>query len=111
MKMLADNRIPSTYEDDERRTFIQQHIEFFSETNEINEPDRINVEILWPKLDDYLATWRDTKHTDPYKTGRDMAADLDAAGISPPEWPREGKSPPPSKRHSFSRELDDEVPF
>jgi len=103
INLLADKDIPSDFEDDELRNFIQQHIEFFSETYDLSNPDRINVEVLWPKIDDYLDAWRELKRSNPWEVGRVMASDLDSAGVEPPEWPRREKSPP--------RPIDDDIPF
>lgn len=112
MLLLADDELPSSFEDDEVRAFISWHIEFFSETNEINDPDRINVEVLWPHMDRYLKVWRDERRSDPWQAGRLMTEDLEKASVHPPNWPRPEKQPPkPKKQSSFARDLDDEVPF
>ena len=112
MRMLADDNIPSSFEDDELRDFIQWHIEFFSDSYELSNPDKINAEVLWPNIEKYLKIWRDNKKSDPWMAGREMADDLREASVQPPSWPRSEKSPPklvPQK--SIARDLDDEVPF
>ena len=113
MRMLADQAIPSDYEDDERRVFIEWHIEFFSETNELSNPERTNVDILWPKIDKYIELWNETKRIDPWAVGHEMADDLQASSVPPPSWPRNSKEPPKPKEpvDPYSSSLDDEVPF
>jgi len=115
MLMLADQaRLPSSYEDDELRDFIEQHIEFFSAKNDLGRPDRTNVEVLWPHIDTFLDRWRDLKRTDPYQVGHDLCLVLENASIKPPKWPRETKEPPPPQSDSSggqSYELDDDIPF
>lgn len=118
MLLLAEKDFPSDYEDDELRDFIKMHIEFFSETYELSNPDRINVAILWPNIEHYLSMWHETRRNDPWQAGLAMAAALAAAKVEPPEWPREKKEPPePKKRDfgggggSFGKEVDDEIPF
>jgi len=109
--MLAEKEIPSDYEDDELREFIKWHIEFFSETNELSNPDRINVEILWPSIEQYLTTWNETRRTDPWAAGKAMANAIASAGVEPPKWPRDKKEPPAPKVPDIIRDMDDEIPF
>lgn len=105
MRMLADPEMPSDYEDDELRDFIAAHIEFFSESYQLSEPDRINVAVLWPRIEEYLIEWRESKRSNPWAAGRMMVQDLEEAGIAPPEWPRKTKKPPrPS-------DPDPDIPF
>ena len=88
INILADRAIPSSYKDDELREFIQSHIEFFSETCELTNPNRVNVAILWPKIDDYLEIWRQSKRGDPWKVGVIMSEHLSRSSVDAPEWPR-----------------------
>lgn len=112
MQLLAEPNFPSDYEDDELRDFIKMHIEFFSETFELTNPDRINVEILWPNIELYLDSWNETKRNDPWAVGHQMAADLKAACVEPPEWPRKSKEPPkPFADFGGHKNIDDEIPF
>lgn len=110
--MLSDEDLPSSFEDDEARDFIEWHIEFFSDTNRIAAPERMNVEVLWPNMENYLNIWRETKKTDPWAAGYKMVEDLQAASLRSPSWPRSEMTPPkPIKTRSFARDLDEEVPF
>lgn len=98
MRILADPEMPSDYDDDELRDFLGAHIEFFSGSNQLSDPDRINVAVLWPSIEEYVATWQDTKRTDPWAAGATMVQALERAGVEPPQWPRKSKVPPPSAR-------------
>jgi len=111
INMLADSDLPSSFEDDEIRAFVRWHIEFFSDTNKLEDPDRINVEVLWPNIESYVQIWQDTKRSDPWAAGKKMADDLTSANLRSPNWPRSEKSPPKPIKSSFARDLDDEVPF
>ncbi len=108
INMLADGRIPSSYEDDELREFLQQHIEFFSASNKIGEPDRINVHVLWPDIEQYLEQWRDTRQGQPFHVGTIMANALKTASVEPPAWPRAKKAQAPIEGNA---NLDDDIPF
>jgi len=115
MRMLADPDVPSDFEDDERRAFIAWHIEFFSQTYEMSNPDRINIEIIWPKIDQFIEHWNDTKRTNPWAAGEQMVMALDGANIPAPVWPRREKEPPkplkPSVPKNDADDFDDEIPF
>lgn len=114
IRMLADSDIPSDFEDDERRTFIEAHIEFFSETNELKNPDLMNVEVLWHRLEHYIQIWRDNRQNDPWAAGYEMKKDLENAGLKTPKWPRETNSPPsPLRKKPMPARVDpdDESPF
>lgn len=111
MLMLADRDVPSNYEDDEKRDFIERHIEFFSDKNSLKRPTKMNVDVLWPHMDRFMERWRDLKHSDPNQVGREMADVLEHAGIEPPQWPRATKEPPAPVSSGGSFELDDDIPF
>jgi hypothetical protein len=113
MLMLADSDLPSDYDDDELREFLRSHIEFFSETNELTNPDRINVAVLWPDIGRYVEAWRESRRTNPWQVGETMASALQDAEVDPPEWPRRSKTPPtgPKNNLRMRAELDDEIPF
>lgn len=121
--LLSDGEVPSTYDDDELRDFIHQHMPFFSETGDLRNPDRINVHVLWPHIDRYLEKWRRTKETDPFQVGREMIEALRSAGVVPPmQWPGRTKAlpslpprasarPPTAAPPAALSDLDDEIPF
>jgi hypothetical protein len=71
--------------------------------------------VLWPKIEEYLVQWRETKRNDPFQVGRDMATALAEAGVQPPQWPREPKPKvavtAPAGSRSLAEDLDDDIPF
>ncbi len=107
INMLAHGRIPSSYEDDALREFVQQHIEFFSASDRIGDPDRINVHVLWPDIEQYLEQWRETRQGQPFHVGNIMANALKKAGVEPPAWPRGKKAQATIESH----DLDNDIPF
>ena len=109
--MLADGDLPSSFGDDEAREFIRWHIEFFSDTNRLEDPSEMNVEVLWPNIETYLQIWRESRKSDPWGAGYKMVQHLEAANLRPPNWPRQEKTPPKPIKNSFARDLDEEVPF
>jgi hypothetical protein len=102
LKLLACQDYPSTYDEDDLKEFTKTHWEFFYLSKEAKTPRRAFVEILWPKIEDYRRIWREQRDSDYWAAGKAMAADLLAAKVSPPTWPRQSQK---------KTDLDDEIPF
>jgi hypothetical protein len=107
LKLLGDARYPTTFEEDELRAFALAHQEFFYANEGTRTPYSAYVNILWPRMDEFLSIWREERSTDYWAAGRAMANALEAADLSAPEWPR----PTKETLGSFDKELDDEIPF
>ena len=95
--MLANSDVATTYEEDELVDFARHHSVFFygftgvlgNEDYEkwVVKPERVDV--LWPKIYEYLEMWRDAKKGDVDAVGMVMVKDLEAAGQYAPTWPEE----------------------
>lgn len=101
LNLLADERYPTTYDEDELRAFTTAHQEFFYSDTTCSRPRRAIVEVLWANMERYLKIWREKKSEDYWAAGEAMAADLSAARVKSPVWP-----PKPE-----SGDFDDEIPF
>jgi len=88
LKLLACPDYPSTHEEDELRHFTKTHWEFFYAREKSDELRRAYVETLWPKIEEYLNIWRDQRNSNYWAAGAAMAADLSAAQLKVPDWPR-----------------------
>lgn len=115
LKLIASPYYPTTFDEDELKAFTEAHREFFYLDNRKNLPRRAFVDILWPNIEDYLEIWREKKSTDYWAAGEAMKADLDAARLLAPEWPRGPSVPakPAAKVPTSSAvpDFDDEIPF
>lgn len=124
LKMAADQELYPTYEDECRLVFTRTHWPFFyTEANcKFHKP--WCIDIIWPKIDQFLEMWEDTKSNDYFATGKAMQQELRAAGIAPPDWPTKAPekpaAPPPTKPSGGAGpswdapkggDLDDEIPF
>ena len=88
LKLLAFPDYPTTYDEDELKSFTEVHKPFFYLQEFGGQtPDRSLVQILWPKIEEYRKIWRDQLDKDYWAAGNAMAADLKAAKIKPPAWP------------------------
>ena len=102
LKLLACEDYPSTYNEDDLREFTKTHWDFFYLSEEAKAPRRAFVEILWPKIEDYRRIWREQRDSDYWAAGKAMAADLSAAKVLPPKWPRQIQK---------KTDLDEQIPF
>lgn len=92
LKLLNHREYPTTFDEDELKAFTLEHWAFFYD-HPGGEPNRGFVDILWPRIDDYLDIWRKKKRTDYWAASEAMLADLDAAGVARPEWPPKHHKP------------------
>jgi hypothetical protein len=88
LSLLAYKKYPSTYDEDELLRFTIEHWEFFYRYSNAMDPRHDYVQILWPKIEEYRRTWIKHRESDYWVAGKAMAADLSAAKITPPAWPR-----------------------
>jgi hypothetical protein len=105
LKLLACRDYTSTYDEDELRRFTEAHWEFFYTRRESDEPRRTYVETLWPKIEEYQRIWRNQRGSNYWAAGTAMVADLSAAQLKAPNWPRS------EARAAKPADLDDEIPF
>lgn len=111
LNLLGDPDYPTDYEEDELIRFAKTHWPFFYTNEKANVPRRAYVDLLWPKIDAYLAMWREQRQTNYWAAGEAMRDDLLAAKVAPPEWPIKKSVPSKGQREDFSADLDDEIPF
>jgi hypothetical protein len=69
------------------------HWEFFYTSPAADTPRRAFIETLWPKIEEYRRIWYEQRETDYWAAGRAMAADLSAAKLAAPSWPRPSDLP------------------
>lgn len=100
INLIFDDDIHTTFEEDELKEFIRTHKEFFFSDTKCKRPFVAFVEVLWPNIDEYLQSWRETKSSNRWATGKSMMSAIRHAGMSGFEWPLKAKE-----------ELDDEIPF
>jgi len=112
LRLISDPDYPTSYDEDELREFTATHWQFFYTNAQLTVPRRAYVDILWPRINDYLTIWRDEKSTDYWAAGKTMARDLSAARITPPEWPPQRKSETNKVSGKTPiNDLDDDIPF
>jgi hypothetical protein len=92
LRLLASPGYPTTYEEDELKSFAKVHEDFFYSEGKSYRPNRSFVQILWPRMEEYRRIWRDERDKDFWAAGKAMARDLVSARVKPPAWPPEPKT-------------------
>lgn len=105
LNLIGDANYPTNFEEDELLSFAKTHWPFFYTAERATSPRRAFVDVLWPKVEDYLNLWRENRQINYWAAGEAMRADLEAARIAAPEWPIKAKSEP------VSYDLNDDIPF
>ena len=101
-----------TYEEERRLAFAKEHWPFFYTNRNARVIQQFYVDVLWPRIDDYIQLHEAKRHENYFGAGEAMKAALSAAKLQPPEWPIKPEPPAPTAPTSKSRLTpDDEIPF
>ena len=106
----VDELVP-TYEELRRLEFVRQYWPFFYTDEKKRSYLNYYVDVLWPRIDEFIQLHDDTKHTDYHAVANTMIEALRNAKLEPPIWPPAPKPAPPKSTGNFSRDLDDDIPF
>jgi hypothetical protein len=120
LKMAADPDLFPNYEDEWKIEFAKIHWPFFYTGVDKKSFRPAYIDILWPKIDQFIDTWDNTHQTDYWAAGRAMQRALKDANVAAPDWPPKVPDKPPPAQRSGSgpswdapkgSDLDDEIPF
>lgn len=114
LNVIFDKKIRTTFEEDELADFVDQHARFFftTEGSGRRKPITAFVQVLWPKIDEYLDHWRETKSASRWATGIIMLEAIKKADMKGPDWPIHATaSKQPTSASTRRGDLDDEIPF
>lgn len=114
LNLLIEEDYRKSFEEEEILYFCKYHWQFFfTDQRKITIKDGF-VDILWPKVRDYVELWKEQKKSNNWIAGEAMKTDLNAAKIKPPEWPPVAKD----RTHlgiglkgGGYGDLDDDIPF
>ena len=114
LNIIMDPDVETTFDEDELAEFIKQHWEFFYSDEDRRRPAAVFIQVLWPKIEEYLDHWRDHKSFSRWETGNLMLKAIKTAGMREPTWPRgvaEPDVPKPARTRTPVNDLDDDIPF
>ena len=107
LKIASRSEFFPTYEEERRLAFCKEHWPFFWSTMDRRSFLNHYVDVLWPRIDEFVQLHEDHKTTDYFAAGKAMQEALRNAKLKAPDWPI------PQKVESYAkRDLkDDEIPF
>ncbi|MDM9629517.1 hypothetical protein QTL95_26900 [Rhizobium sp. S152] len=109
-----------TFEEERRLEFAKTHWPFFFATRNKTIPLNHYIDILWPRIDEFIQIHEDNKAQggDWFGAGKAMQEALRKSNLKAPDWPvkeplrePEKKEEPPKTQAKYSRDLDDDIPF
>jgi hypothetical protein len=83
-----------TFEDEKRLAFCREHWPFFFATPDGEKFLTAYIDVLWPRIDEFVSIHDNEKSTDYFAAGRAMQAALQAAKFKAPEWNRDNVENP-----------------
>jgi hypothetical protein len=101
LAMAAVPELFPTFEEERRLDFARAHAPFFFSSFEqmtqnsvpkISQCHLAFLEILWPRIDEFMRLHDESKSSDFFAAGRAMQNALIEAGFTPPGWPPKKKS-------------------
>ncbi len=110
LTMAAERGFFPNYEEEKRLAFAKDHWPFFWHTKDRRLFLNHYVDVLWPRIDEFVQIHDDQKTSDWFAAGTAMQAALRGARLRPPAWPVDPEKPTPQKPRP-SIELDDDIPF
>ena len=113
LKVAGEPELFPTYEEERRLAFAKQFREYFFKDEGCTIPSKVYVEILWPRIDEFLNYYDDTKSKEFYAVEKLMRSVIQAAKVKPPVS-RSGIKEPSRESPSAATtkyDLDDDIPF
>ena len=110
LKISARSEFFPTYEEEKRLAFCNDHWPFFWSNKQRYSFLNHYVDVLWPRIDEFVQLHEDQKANDYFAAGKAMQEALSNAKLKPPAWPIPQKKIE-SPARDFVRDMDDEIPF
>jgi hypothetical protein len=101
----------STFEDEYKVAFVKTHWPFFYSSARREIYKEWSIDVIWPRIDEFIDLWTRTKSTDYFAAGKAMQDAIRNAGLKPPDWPANVIEAPTAAKRKPTSDLDDEIPF
>lgn len=117
LRMAERKEFYPTYEEEKRLHFCKEHWPFFWASRDRKTFLNHYVEVLWPRIDEFIQMHEDERVKDYFASGKAMRAALSDAKLRAPEWPIVEKKPvisvpPKNETSGFQKAIDDDdIPF
>jgi hypothetical protein len=87
LRMAERSDFFPTYEEERRLAFAKEHWPFFFQNEKRDSFINHFVEVLWPRIDEFLQLHDDEKANDYFAAGKAMQEALRKAKLQAPDWP------------------------
>ena len=87
LRMSGYSEFFPTYEEEKRLAFAREHWPFFYGSVHGTRYLTHYIEVLWPRIDEFVQIHDDTKQDDYFAAGRAMQKALNGAKLKAPDWP------------------------
>src|SRR5947209_14714639 len=85
--MASDKNLYSPFDEEYKVSFAKTHWPFFYQGQKCDRYKEWSIEVIWPRIDEFVDLWTRTKTTDYFAAGKAMQEALRQAGLKPPDWP------------------------
>jgi hypothetical protein len=107
LMVASDKNLYSTFDEEYKVSFAKTHWPFFYVSSQCDQYIEWSIEVLWPRIDEFVDLWTRTKTTDYFAAGKAMREAISQAGLQAPDWPAETSG---SGKRAIN-DLDDDIPF
>lgn len=111
LQIYGEPALRPTYDEERKLGFAKKHWPFFYTGESRKYLKTAFLEILWPRIDEFVTIDDEQKAKDYFAAGKAMQTALLDAKIAPPDWPANVKAPASKPSGGLSRDMDDDIPF
>jgi hypothetical protein len=86
LKMAENSAFFPTYEEEKRLAFAREHWPFFYQTIARDQFVNHYIDVLWPRIDEFVQMHEDMRARNYFAAGEAMAKALSTANLEPPKW-------------------------
>ncbi len=109
LMVASETKLYSTFDEEYKTSFAKTHWPFFYTDSKCAEYKEWAIEVIWPRIDEFVDLWTRTKTTDYFAAGKAMQEAIRQAGLKAPDWPIKTVETPPARKPV--NDLDDDIPF
>jgi len=107
LRLAREPQLFPTYEEEMRSAFADEHWPFFFTSSQKDDFKRYYVDVLWPRIDEFVELHQTKRSSDYFAAGKAMQEALRAAQLKAPDWP----IVPPVASRRVAKPDEDEIPF
>lgn len=110
INMAREPELFPTYEEEKRLKFVEQFREYFYRDDYFREPIKPYIDVLWPRIDEFIEHFEKTKASKYYSVEEEMRKTLRDANLTRPKSRHNVTDPPRAGGGKPNYDLDDDIP-